>query len=52
MVFLEFKAVEPKAPIARFFCAYCGRPKRMRDDDLDEILSMSDFCRCARRGRC
>ncbi len=36
---------------ARVFCAECGRPRRMADDDLEEIFSESDFCQCV-GGRC
>gem|GEM_PF-2235201 len=36
---------------ARVFCADCGRPRRMADDDLEEIFSESDFCQCV-GGRC
>lgn len=35
-------------PAARFFCGDCGRPRKMLDDDLEEIFSISDYCRCAR----
>lgn len=34
---------------ARVFCAECGRPRKMKDDDLDEIFSRSDYCQCRRR---
>lgn len=37
-----------RPPAARFFCADCGRPRKMKDDDLEEIFSRSDFCRCMR----
>ncbi len=37
-----------RRPVARFFCGDCCRPRRMRDDDLEEIFSRSDFCRCSR----
>lgn len=33
---------------ARVFCTDCGRPRKMKDDDLEEIFSKSDFCRCKR----
>jgi len=31
---------------ARVFCADCGRPRRIKDDDTEEILSKSDYCQC------
>jgi hypothetical protein len=37
-----------RRPVARFFCGDCGRPRKMLDDDLDEIFSRSDYCRCSR----
>ncbi len=37
-----------RRPAARFFCGDCGRPMKMKDDDLDEIFSRSDYCRCMR----
>ena len=37
-----------RPPAARFFCGDCGRPRKMLDDDLDEIFARSDFCRCSR----
>lgn len=40
-----------KPSSVREFCAECQKPRRMRDDDLEEIFSRSDYCNCARRGR-
>jgi hypothetical protein len=34
-------------PKIRIFCSNCGKPRRIDDDDLAEVLSKSDFCRCA-----
>jgi len=46
-----FDSRKPKQPAAnREFCGDCLKPCRMLDDDLEDIFSRSDFCRCRRRG--
>lgn len=46
-----FDSKRPDKPAAnRVFCGDCLKPCRMLDDDLDNILSKSDFCQCRRRG--
>ena len=46
-----FDSRKPDQPAAnREFCGNCLKPCRILDDDLDDILSKSDFCQCKRRG--
>jgi hypothetical protein len=52
---LEFKPFlderkEPEVSENRVFCGNCLKPRRMICDDLEDLLSRSDFCHCKRRG--
>jgi hypothetical protein len=43
---------EPEASENRTFCGVCMKPRRMLcDDDLSDIIAISDFCRCTRAAR-
>jgi hypothetical protein len=48
--FCDSQAME-KPSINRIFCGDCFRPEKMQDDDLEEDLAASDFCRCGRRAK-
>jgi hypothetical protein len=50
---IEYKSFfdirKPDKPAAnRVFCGDCLKPCRMLDDDLENILSKSDYCDCRR----
>ncbi len=37
---------EPDLPDIRIYCAKCGNPQRIAFDDLEDVLSHSDYCDC------
>jgi hypothetical protein len=46
--FLDQRKV-PEVSESRVFCGDCLKPRKMYSDDLEDLLSRSDFCNCKRR---
>jgi hypothetical protein len=48
--FLDQRKV-PDVSENRVFCGECLKPRKMYSDDLEDVLSRSDFCQCLRAAR-
>lgn len=46
----EFKPFFNEESEPRIFCGDCLKPRKMYADDLEDLLSRSDFCHCERSG--